>query len=568
MRTIRTGLCVLLGVCAMTGCAGSSADLVVVNGRVWTGCEAGPEAEAIAVVGERIVLVGSDVEVRERIGCDTRVIDAGGRLVVPGLTDCHTHIISGGLQLERLYLRNVADKDEFIAAVADAARSKRAGQWVLGGRWSVESWADPQPPTKEWIDPVTGDTPVFLVRMDGHQALANSAALKLAGIDRSGLPDPLGGEIERDPVTGEPTGILKDDAKELVRLHIPEVSDADRDAALLRAMAHANRLGITGVHDMSDPDDLASFVRVRDAGRATVRIRSFIMDDDWPGHYATARDFRNDDWVTVGGLKGFMDGSLGSRTACMHEPYADAGPDEKYPCGLLVAMADPPEKMKAAVQAADEAGFQVVVHAIGDRANTLLLDSYEAAAEIGRPRDRRHRVEHAQHLTAKDIKRFGPLGVIASMQPLHKADDARYAEQAIGSERVKTSYAYRSLLDAGAKVCFGSDWPVVSINPYEGMASAVTARTLDGKVWLPEQSITVEEALRAYTVMAAYAGFAEDRLGTLEAGKLADIVILDRDPLTIPPDELGKVAVTHTIVGGRLVWTAGQDSGDAAEGPG
>ena len=540
----------------LNACSAPPADLVIVNARVWTGNPAMPDAEALALAGDRIAVVGSDAEVRARIGSRTQVIDARGRRVIPGLTDCHTHMVGAGLQLERLHLREVVGRDEVIDAVAAAARGKKRGQWVLGGRWSVESWADPQQPTREWIDPVTGDTPVFLARMDGHQALANSAALRLAGIGPSAPPDPPGGEIERDPATGEPTGILKDDAMELVSRHIPPLSEADREAALLRAMRHANRFGVTGVHDMSDPDDLASFARVRQTGKATVRIRSFVSAEDWSTYYPAARGLANDDWVEVGGFKGFMDGSLGSRTAFMIEPYADAAPTEKYPNGFLVAMADPPEKICRQITEADKRGFQVVVHAIGDRANTLLLDCYHGVANLDRPGDRRHRIEHAQHLAPQDIARFARLGVIASMQPLHKADDGRYAGKALGPERIATSYAFRDLLDSGAAVCFGSDWPVVTVNPFEGIAAAVTARTLDGKTWVPRQSITVAEALRAYTADAAYAGFAENRLGTLEPGKLADVVILDRDPLTIPPDELGRVGVVHTIVGGRVVWSA------------
>ncbi|MHC4609357.1 MAG: amidohydrolase, partial [Planctomycetota bacterium] len=453
-------------------------------------------------------------------------------------------------------LRNVAGRDEFVSAVAEAARGKDSGDWILGGRWSVESWADPQPPTKEWIDQATGEVPVMLSRMDGHQALVNSAALKLAGIDAAGPPDPPGGEIERHPATGEPTGILKDDAIDLVSRHIPPPSDQERDAALLRAMRHANSFGVTGLHDMSEPDDLACFARVRKAGQATVRIRSFVSAEDWRPHYDTIIEFAHDDWVTTAGFKGYMDGSLGSRTAYMYEPFNDATPDEKYPQGLLVAMADPPERICRQIGEADEAGFQVVVHAIGDRANMMLLDCYQGIRGTPERRQRRHRTEHAQHLAPKDIPRFGELGVIASMQPLHKADDGRWAQKALGAERARTTYAFRDLLDAGAKVGFGSDWPVVTVNPFAGVAAAVTARTLDGKQWVPQQSISVAEALRAYTADAAYAGFQEDRLGTLEPAKLADIVILDRDPFSIPATALGDVGVVHTIVAGRLVWSA------------
>ena len=546
----------LLMMLALNGCATPPCDLVIVNAQVWTGVAATPEAQAVAVSGERIVAVGTDEEVRALAGPDTQIIDAGGRRVVPGLTDCHTHIISAGLQLDRLDLRGVNSRDEFIAAVDDAARANKRGQWLLGGRWSVESWARPESPTRDWIDPVAGNTPVFLARMDGHQALANSTALAMAGIDASGPPDPPGGVIVRDPRTGRPTGILKDDAMELVRKHIPPTTDRQRDAALRQAMADANRFGITSVHDMSEPEDLAAFVRVRDAGEATLRIRSFLMVDDWEPYFEKVRAFANDDWVTVGGFKGFMDGSLGSRTAYMFEPYEDARPDAKNPAGLLVAEADEPDEMCHRIVQADREGFQIVVHAIGDQANHMLLDCYATACEQNKSRDRRHRVEHAQHLIEQDIERFASLGVIASMQPLHKADDGRYATAALGPRRIKTSYAYHDLLDAGATVCFGSDWPVVTENPFVGMASAVTARTLDGKVWVPEQSISIEQALRAYTSAAAYAGFNEARLGTIEVGKLADLVILQQDLLTISPKRLGEVAAACTIVGGKAVWSA------------
>ncbi|MCP4245519.1 MAG: amidohydrolase [bacterium] len=545
-----------LSMTAVSACSAPQADLVIVNARVWTAVADAPTAEAVAVSGDRIVAVGSEAAVRRRVGPDTRVIDAGGAAVIPGLIDCHTHIIWAGLELARLQLREVAGREEFIAVVKAAAEQMPPGQWVVGGQWSIESWAQPMPPARDWIDPVTGDTPVFLTRMDGHQGLANSAALKLAGIDENGPPDPPGGEIERDPTTGRPTGILKDDAMALVNRHIPPVDQAQQEAALLRAMKQANCWGITSVHDMSVPSDLACFAAVRDKGQATVRIRSFVEDQDWSRQHETVRSFASDEWVTLAGFKGYMDGSLGSRTAYMDAPYADASPDAKNPAGFLVAMSDPVEKMRDRLLEADRGGFQAAVHAIGDRANGLLLDCYEAVNRVNGPGDRRFRIEHAQHLRPRDIPRFAELGVVASLQPYHKADDGRYAEAALGLERCKTSYAFRDLLDAGAKVGFGSDWPVVSANPFLGLATAVNARTLAGEVWVPEQSITLDEALRAYTADAAYAGFAEDRLGSLKVGKLADIVVLNRDPFAMPPAELENLGVTHTIVDGRVVWSA------------
>ena len=532
-----------------------TADLVILNARVWTGT--GREASAVAIRGERIAAVGPDAEVRRWIGDGSRVIDAGGKRVVPGITDCHLHLLSGGLQLGRLHLRDVGARAEFVDAVRRATDQTPDGGWVLGGRWSVESWADPEPPTKEWVDPVTGDKPLLLTRMDGHQALANSAALRLAGIDRAGPPDPEGGVIERDPMTNEPTGILKDSAMDLVSDHIPSPSDEELDAALSRAMRHLNGFGVTGAHEMSGPQDLYALARAHRAGRMTIRVRKFVHVSDWRDAVDSVKNFEiNDDWLTAGGFKGYMDGSLGSRTAYMYRPYADASPDADYPSGILADQADPPKEFRHMIEVADAAGLQCVVHAIGDEANHILLDALAAVARKNGPRDRRHRIEHAQHLLPEDIPRFGQLGVVASMQPFHKADDGRYAEVALGPERLRGSYAYRSLLDSGALVCFGSDWPVVTCNPWRGIATAVTARTLDGKTWIPEESITADQALKCYTVHAARAGFGENDLGTIEPGKLADLVILSQDVLTVPVDQIEKTTALMTMVSGKVVYEA------------
>ncbi len=323
---------------------------------------------------------------RKLVGEHTKVIDAGGRRIIPGLTDAHTHIISGGISLARLGLRDVPDKAAFIRAVADDASAKPRGQWVLGGRWSVESWKKPEPPTRYWLDPVTGHTPVFLERMDGHQALVNTAALRLAGIDVHGPPDPKGGEIERDPATGEPTGILKDAAMDLVSKHIPEPDEDALYAALLRAMKHLNALGITCVHDMSDPAHLPVFARARREGTLTVRIHGFLSTSDWDADIEKVRAFPvRDDLCRVAGFKGYMDGSLGSRNAFMREPYADAAPGAKYPRGQLTDFADPPSEFQQIVARADAAGMQLAVHAIGDEANHLLLDAYENARNDAGP---------------------------------------------------------------------------------------------------------------------------------------------------------------------------------------
>lgn len=555
-----------------------AADLVLVNGEVWTGADdttQSPDTNidesgtAIAIRDGRIVAVGPNDRIRAYIDADTEVLDVGGRRVIPGITDSHTHIVSGGFQLARLNLRQVKSRVQFIRAVAQEVKPTMKLEWVLGGRWSVESWDYPESPNKSWIDPVTGDVPVFLSRMDGHQALVNSAALRLAGIDTSGPPDPKGGEIVRDPNTGEPTGILKESAMDLVSRQIPAATASQRYAALGRAMKHANSLGVTSVHDMCSRADLDTFRRAEREGAMTVRITAYLSVDDWASYSKRFPAYGlNSDMVRLAGLKGFMDGSLGSRTAYMRERYADAAAEAPYPRGQLTAMADPPESFQQRVAVADARGLQLAVHAIGDEANHDLLNAYEAVASRGLGSARtsdgtkhstrhrpRHRVEHAQHLRTTDIPRFAELGVVASMQPFHKADDGRYAEKALGAERLHGSYAFRQLVATGALVIFGSDWPVVTMNPFMGIDAAVNAKTLDGKVWLPSHSLTVEEAVRAYTVLPPQVIQRDDRLGTIEVGKYADLVILSEDPFTIPKERVGEITIDQTIVAGRIVYT-------------
>jgi predicted amidohydrolase YtcJ len=535
---------------------------VIVNGKIWTGADApgakpeASQATGIAMRDGRIIAVGSDAQVRGHIGENTNTIDARGRRVIPGITDSHTHIISGGFQLARLMLRDVPGRAAFVQAVAAEAKTKKSGQWVLGGRWSVESWKNPEPPKKEWLDPVTGDVPVYLSRMDGHQALVNSAALRLAGIDASGPPDPKGGEIERDPKTREPTGILKESAMGLVGRLIPDATASERYEAFRRAMRHANSLGVTAVHDMCSRDDLEIFDRAEREGTLTLRITAYLSVSDWSAYVDKVPTYGLDsDMVRLAGFKGFMDGSLGSRTAYMREPYSDATPEMPYPRGQLMAMADPPESFQQRVALADARGLQVAVHSIGDEGNHLLLNAYETTLSQGGRKEARHRIEHAQHLHVTDISRFSKLGVVASMQPFHKADDGRYAEKAIGKKRLEGSYAFRQLVDTGALLVFGSDWPVVTMNPFLGIDSAVNAKTLAGEVWLPSHSLTVDEALRAYTALPPRAVHRDDRFGTIEVGKYADLVILSEDPFAIPHERIGEIKVDQTILAGRTVFS-------------
>lgn len=533
------------------------ADLAIVNAKIWTGAApSGPEPTAIAAEGDTIVAVGTDRQIGILITDKTKVIDAQGRRVIPGITDSHAHLVSGGFQLARLTLRDVRSREEFVQAVQAEVKKKIKGEWVIGGRWSVESWDKPESPNKAWLDPISPENPVFLTRMDGHQALVNSAALKLAGINADGPPDRVGGEIERNPKTREPTGILKESAMDLVAHLIPEPTRPERREALVRAMKHANSLGVTSVHDMSQSADLEVFRQASEQNALTVRITAYLSVEDWPSRFDDAVEARKL-WTTpyfrLAGLKGYMDGSLGSRTAYMREPYSDAAPTMLHPRGQLTAFASS-QTFGQQVAQADAKGLQMAVHAIGDGGIHLLLNAYEAAAKQNGSSDRRHRVEHAQHLLVSDIPRFAKLGVVASMQPFHKSDDGRYAEKALGAERLKGSYAFRQLVDAGALVIFGSDWPVVTMNPFAGIDAAVNAKTLSGEVWLPSHSLTMEEALRAYTVSPPKAIHQESRLGTLEAGKLADMVILTDDPLTIPANRLADVKVAQTIVGGKAVY--------------
>jgi len=533
----------------------ASRTLLVTDGKVWTADPAHAQATAFVVRDGKFTYVGNDQTAKERAGEDAEHIDLNGSRVVPGMIDAHLHLINGGMQLARLNLRDVPDRAAFIDAIALRARQTPEGGWVLGGRYSTESWPDPTQPNKSWIDAATADHPVLLSRMDGHGALANSVALKIAGINRDGPADPPGGEIERAPETREPTGILKDAAIGLVGRHVPAPSDDENDHALKAAMVEANRHGLTGVHTMSSWADLAALDRARRAGKLTLRVRLYVSEADWSPYVDKIKHFPADEWIRISGFKQFMDGSLGSRTAYMAMPFDDNPPDKPNRRGLLTEFAQNAGRMEKMCRLADAAGLNPAIHAIGDQANHLLLNIYEEVANANGPRDdRRFRIEHAQHLLPNDVRRFGKLGVVASMQPLHKADDGRYAEQVIGSARCRSSYTFGDLLATGATLAFGSDWPVVSLNPFLGLHAAVTGRTLDGKVFVPEQNVTVQEALSAYTTGAAYAAGDEHRLGRIKPGYLADFVILEVDPMSAAPERLKDIRVKETYVNGRRVW--------------
>ena len=522
--------------------------LAVVNARVWTGNPQRPWADAIAARGDTIAAVGSSAEVKKAAGEGARVIDAHGALVVPGFNDSHIHFVDGGFRLSSVQLRDAGTPEKFISRIKEYAATVKPGTWIMGGDWDHTSWGG-ELPRRDWIDSVTPNNPVWVQRLDGHMGLANSAALRAAGVTRA-TKDVDGGTIVRD-AAGEPTGILKDNAMSLLDKAVPELTPELADRALDTAMKYVAAQGVTSVQNMGSWSDLAVFERANKAGRLITRIYSVVPLATWERLRDTvAARGRGDEWVRIGGLKGFVDGSLGSHTAAMLEPFTDSPTDT----GLLV---NTPEDLYAWTSGADKAGLQVMVHAIGDRAIRLQLDIYDRVEREDGPRDRRFRIEHAQHLAPSDIPRFAKLDVIASMQPYHAIDDGRWADGVIGTERAKTTYAFHSLLDAKARLAFGSDWFVAPPTPLEGIYAAATRRTLDGKHpdgWVPDQKITVQEALRAYTTGSAYASFEENRKGTLERGKLADFAIIDRDITRIPPEEIRDAHVLMTVVGGKVVY--------------
>jgi predicted amidohydrolase YtcJ len=543
----------VLSVLGTTACVSApvtdtSITLAVVNARAWTGDPRRPWADGIAVSGERIAAVGSSAEIRKLAGVGARVIDARGMMLVPGFIDSHIHFIDGGFALASVQLRDAGTPSEFIARIKTFATSAPSGTWITEGNWDHELWGG-ELPRRDWIDSVTPNTPVWVNRLDGHMGLANSAALRAAGVTRA-TADVEGGTIVRDS-NGEPTGVLKDNAMALIDRAVPPPSNEQLDRALDAAMRLVAEQGLTSVHHMGSWGDLAVFERAHTASRLRTRLYAAVPLSTWERLRDTvAARGRGDGWLKRGALKGFVDGSLGSHTAAFFEPFSDAPNDR----GLLV---NTPHDLYAWTSGADRAGLHVMVHAIGDRAINLILGIFERVGNENGPRDRRFRVEHAQHIAPPDLPRFAALGVIPSMQPYHAIDDGRWADKVIGTERARTTYAFRSLLDTRARVAFGSDWYVAPPTPLEGIYAAVTRRTIDEKRpggWVPEQKISVEEALRAYTVDAAYAEFAEREKGSLARGKLADFVLIDRDLTRIPPETIRDARVMMTVVGGEAAF--------------
>lgn len=536
-----------------------TADLIIINGIVRAMDDASPAAEtapetgqALAVLGNRIAAVGFTAEIKACAGARTRVIDAGGGLVLPGFNDAHVHFLMGGLQLSEVNLRDAKSPKEFVARLQQFARKIPAGQWITGGEWDHEWWPGAPLPTREWIDPVIPEHPVFVRRLDGHMALANTCALKLAGIIRD-TPEVAAGKIVRDP-HGEPTGLLKDAAMEYVEKVMPAPDFGQKLAAAKAASEFAASLGVTSVQDMSAGADVGVYQTLAERGELKTRIYGMTPLADWERLARTGIHAPfGSDLLRIGGLKAFSDGSLGSSTALFFEPYLHEPENFGLPGPDMV----PEGVMLRRVLAADKAGLQVVVHAIGDHANRQMLDIFKTVAEQNGPRDRRFRIEHAQHLRPAEIRRFGSERVIASIQPYHAADDGRWCESRLGAERCRGAYPIKSLLDAGGALAFGSDWTIAPLDPLTGIHAAVTRRTLDGKNpdgWQPQEKITVAQTVCAYTIGSAYAEFAEAVKGSITPGKLADLVILDRDIFTIDPAEILNARVLCTVMDGNVVF--------------
>ncbi len=543
----------LFAICAIAAFGQSaSADLVITNANVHTMDAKRTVASSIAMLNGKIIAVGSDADTRSLIGAKTRMIDAGGKLVIPGFNDAHVHFMGTGEQLSAVDLRSSKSPEEFVQRLKAFAAKLPKGRWILGGRWDHENWTPNSLPTAAMMDAATPDNPVFVSRLDGHMAVANSLAMKLAGVNKN-TADVVGGLIVRD-AAGNPAGVFKDAAMGLIDKVIPAPSFEENIESAQAATDYAASLGVTSVQDMGAGTDVGVYQELQRQGKLKTRVYGCSPLADfkrWANtglHYAFGNAM-----LRVGCLKGYADGSLGSTTAWFFEPYLDA------PTTSGLARAEVATTMKQNIIDADKAGLQVMIHAIGDRANATVLDYYENAAKVNGPRDRRYRIEHSQHLRQQDMARFGNLKVVASMQPIHLSDDGRWAGKRLDEKRLKGTYAFRTLLDTGAVLAFGSDSPVASLNPLRGIYAAVTRRTTDDKNpngWIPEQKISIDEAVRGFTWGSAYAEFQENVKGTLEVGKLADMIIISDNIFKIDPTKIAAAKVLTTVMEGRVVFEA------------
>jgi predicted amidohydrolase YtcJ len=562
MKNLMISLSISVMIITSSAMQQEKADMVIINAKVLTIDKVNPSAQSIAIKGEYIIAVGTTSQISAMIDKGkTKVIDAHGRLVIPGFNDAHVHF--GPLDPDYIELRYTTDPSVITKKVKEQVARSQPGELIQGGHWEHEMFLDKKWPTKELIDNASPVNPVILSRADGHSVLVNSFVLKASGITKS-TPDPFGGTIQKDSVTGEPTGILKENAMELIKSgETKSVRTAKEEKAsiwygYLLALKEARELGVTSVQ-VPGSADFEAYEKLQKVGELTCRIdigKSLTADPILLKNYLKLKEEypKEGNWIRFGYLKGFMDGTIGSGTALMFEPFND----NPSTSGLALIQYDEMEKM---IIAADKLGFQIGVHAIGDKANYWVLNAYEKAEKMNGKRNSRHRIEHAQTLQPSDIPRFAMLGIIASMQPTHCISDKKFCEKRIGPERAKGAYAWKSLADAGTIIAFGTDYQVEPLNPMEGLYAAVTRKDRlgeEGEGWHPEQKIKMDEAIKFYTLGSAYSQFMEDRKGMIKKGFLADIVIVDKDLLIIPENEIMKTKVDYTITGGRVVYASGK----------
>jgi predicted amidohydrolase YtcJ len=536
------------------------ADLVLTNGKIYTVDNARPEASALTIRGGRVQFVGSDAEARVLAGPSTQVIDLHGATVVPGIIDAHAHLLGLGNTLQRVNVAGAKSYDEVVSRVQAWAKDVKPGEWIQGRGWDQNLWPAREFPTHEALSRAFPNNPVVLTRIDGHAIVANAKAMELARVTAS-TADPSGGRIVR-LASGAPSGVFVDNATDLIERAIPAATRADKRKAILAAVAEANRWGLTGIHDAGeDAETIGIFEELAKAG--SYNLRNYVMLSD-PGEPGSPAALSNpyikrgpqsalyDGHLWIRAIKLYADGALGSRGAALLAPYSD----EPSNTGLLVSK---PEHIEAWAEAALRRGFQVNVHAIGDRGNRIVLDAFDSALKKIPKADHRFRIEHAQVLSPEDIPRFAMLGVIPSMQPTHQTSDMRWAEVRVGPQRIRGAYAWRSLLNTGVVIPSGTDFPVEEVNPLLTFHAAVTRQdpsNLPAGGWYPEQKMTREEALQSMTIWPAYAGFQESVIGSLTPGKYADFVILDRDIMHVPDAEILGTRVVSTWIGGKRVYEA------------
>ena len=534
-----------------------TADLALINGKIVTVDKYNPEAEAVAIKGDKILAAGSNSEIDKLIDIKTtKIIDLKGKMAVPGFIDAHIHLVGAGQQFMQIQLRGVSETGEIRKRVKQKINESEKGEWILGGGWDHEILPGKKWPTKEIIDPVSPDNPVVLDRIDGHSCLVNSVVLKLSGITKN-TPSPPGGLIVKDPVSGEPTGILKETAGGLIKrkqLLKKEQYEYDKKA-VKAALKEAARYGVTGIHHLNENFEI--FQELLKNGELTLRVAvngHITKNPEKLKEYKQWQNIltNNNHMLKFGYLKGFVDGTLGSGTCALFEPFSDNPATKGLP-----RMSQ--EELNEYVVLIDKEGFQIGLHAIGTKANNMVLNAYEEAAKINGSIDSRHRIEHAQVVIPADFQRFAQLGVIASMQPTHCSSDIIFAEKRLGKKRCEGAYAWKSFLDAGAAIAFGTDCPVEPINPMEGLYASVSRKTRSGEPkggWYPEERLSMEKAIELYTLGSAYASFDEKIVGSIEKGKLADIVVLSQDLFEIPEDKIMQTEVVYTIVGGKIIYSS------------